>query len=239
MTDAAPVQSAGQGVRAACRHCLGRHPATGGVLSEAEAGIIHQHRTRQSFRARKTICIEGQTPPFFIGNIISGVIKLAFSGVPGEVSALLFPGDFLGPFGTPEAVSCTASALSDCELCCFEGTGLHRVFAHHPNLQENFLQHFADAVERARADAAKLRRPQAVARVAALLRIFADHTDDQQQGEVQMPLLRTEIALLLGLTTETVSRCLSQMRHDGIIRPLSRRSVVIKNPLRLQALAES
>ncbi len=223
---------------AVCRHCLGRHPATGGMLSEAEKDFIHTYRKRLRFAARETICAEGRAPPFFIGNLISGVVKLAFSAVPGEMGALLFPGDFLGPFGDSGAVTCTASALSDCELCCFEGAGLHSVFARHPRLQESFLQHFADAVERAREDAAKLRRPQAAARVAALLRIFAEHTDGESEG-VQLPLRRVEIARLLGLTTETVSRCLSQMRQDGIIRPLSRGCVIIKSPPRLRALAEN
>ena len=253
MADTQPIPIRSPAARceeAVCRHCLGRHPATGGVLSEAEKNIIHRHRRRLRFGPRETICTEGRTPPFFIGNLISGVVKLDFSGVPGEVGALLFPGDFLGPFANTAAVTCTAAALSDCELCCFEGEGLHRVFARHPRLQENFLQHFADAVERAREDAARLRRPQAVARVAALLRLFAKHAsadedgkDDDEAGrngdEVQLPLRRAEIALLLGLTTETVSRCLSQMRQDGIIRPLSHRSVVIKSPPRLRALAEN
>ena len=253
-----PVQPDAAGCEdAVCRHCLGRHPATGGMLSRAETDLIHEHRTRLRFGARETICRRGKAPPFFIGNLISGVLKLSFAATPGEVDALLFPGDFLGPFGDSAAVTCTAAALSDCELCCFEGAGLHRVFARHPRLQENFLQHFADAIERARQDAAKLRRPQATARVAALLRIFAERADAERNdsgngasnaspgkapprkaGKVQLPLRRTEMALLLGLTTETVSRCLSRMRHNGIIRPLSRHSILIKNRLRLEALAE-
>ena len=256
-----PVQPGAAGCEeAVCRHCLGRHPATGGMLSRAETDLIHEHRTRLRFGARETICRRGKAPPFFIGNLISGVLKLSFAATPGEVDALLFPGDFLGPFGDSAAVTCTAAALSDCELCCFEGAGLHRVFARHPRLQENFLQHFADAIERARQDAAKLRRPQATARVAALLTIFAERADAERNdrdngasnaspgktppskankaGKVQLPLRRTEMALLLGLTTETVSRCLSRMRHNGIIRPLSRHSILIKNRPRLEALAE-
>ncbi len=254
-----PVQPDAAGCEdAVCRHCLGRHPATGGMLSRAETDLIHEHRTRLRFGARETICRRGKAPPFFIGNLISGVLKLSFAATPGEVDALLFPGDFLGPFGDSAAVTCTAAALSDCELCCFEGEGLHRVFARHPRLQENFLQHFADAIERARQDAAKLRRPQATARVAALLTIFAERADAERNGsgasndpsgktpldkankagKVQLPLRRTEMALLLGLTTETVSRCLSRMRHNGIIRPLSRHSILIKNRSRLEALAE-
>ncbi len=237
MAERIPVRAAAQCEESVCRHCLGRHPATGDMLSEAEKDYIHRYRKRLRFKAGETICAEGRTAPFFIGNIISGVVKLAFSGAPAEVGALLFPGDFLGPFGNSAMVTCTAGALSDCELCCFEGAGLHSVFERHPRLQENFLQHFADAVERAREDAAKLRRPQAAARVAALLQLFAEHADGER--EVQLPLRRVEIALLLGLTTETVSRCLSQMRRDGIIRPLSRYCMMIKNPPRLRALAEN
>jgi len=221
-----------------CRHCLGRHPATGGVLSPAETDLIHRHRKRRRFRARETICHAGRTPPFFIGNLIEGVVKLSFAAVPGDVDALLFPGDFLGPFGDSGALTCSAAALTDCELCCFEGAGLHKIFARHPRLQENFLQHFAEAVERAREDAAKLRRPQAAARVAALLGIFAERAAGNGEVEVELPLRRTEMGLLLGLTSETVSRVLSRMRNNGIIRPVSRRAWLIKNLPQLKALAE-
>ncbi|MDD9856162.1 MAG: Crp/Fnr family transcriptional regulator, partial [Gammaproteobacteria bacterium] len=229
-----------------CRYCLGRHPATGGMLSQAETDLIHAHRVRRRFRAHERICAAGRTPPFFIGNLIEGVVKLSFAA-PGAVDALLFPGDFLGPFGDSGRPTCTAAALTDCELCCFHSAGLHRVFARHPRLQENFLQHFAEAVERAREDAAKLRRPQAAARVAALLNIFAARAqtaaaaDQSLAGapgdagiEVQLPLRRAEMGLLLGLSPETVSRALSRLRDRGIIRPISRRAWLIKDPPQLK-----
>jgi len=222
-----------------CRYCLGRHPATGGMLSQAETDLIHAHRKRRRFRAQQSICAAGRTPPFFIGNLIEGVVKLSFAA-PGAVDALLFPGDFLGPFGDGRP-TCTAAALTDCELCCFRSAGLHRVFERHPRLQENFLQHFAEAVERAREDAAKLRRPQAAARVAALLNIFAARAANGAPGdgdiEVKLPLRRAEMGLLLGLSPETVSRALGRMRDDGVIRPLSRRAWLIKDPPQLESLA--
>jgi len=239
-----------------CRHCLGRHPATGGVLSQAETDLIHAHRARRQFRAHESICAAGRAPTFFIGNIIEGVVKLSFAA-PGAVDALLFPGDFLGPFGDAPP-TCSAAALTECELCCFQSAGLHQVFERHPRLQENFLQHFAEAVARARADAAKLRRPQAAARVAALFAIFAaraqsgdagDGDDGDARGdknggrgaglEVALPMRRAEMGLLLGLSPETVSRALSRLRDTGVIRPLSRRAWLIKDLAQLKALARN
>ncbi|MGI9310186.1 MAG: Crp/Fnr family transcriptional regulator [bacterium] len=233
---------AGRCEEALCRQCLGRHPAVGDLLSEDDKAFIHRYRKRLRFAPGERICAHRKLPPFVIGNLTAGVIKLTFPTVPGRVGALLFPGDFLGPFSDSASVHYSASALSDCELCCFEGAGLHRVFARYPTLQQNFLRHFAESLERAREDAAKLRRPQAAARVAALLRLFAERADDEREHgerEVELPLTRAETALLLGLTTETVSRCLSRMRRDGIIRPHSRHHMTIKSPPRLKALAEN
>jgi len=254
-----------------CRYCLGRHPAAGGALSQAETDLIHRYRARRRLRAHERLCAAGRAPPFFIGNIIEGVVKLSFAADPDAVDALLFPGDFLGPFGDA-GPTCTAAALTDCELCCFQSAGLHRVFDRHPRLRENFMQHFAHAVERAREDAAKLRRPQAAARVAALLNIFAaravasagdgddggDGDDDRGGGgggggvgvggdgdvrnrglEIELPLRRSEMGLLLGLSPETVSRALSRLRQAGVIRPVSRRAWLIKAPAKLAALAEA
>jgi CRP/FNR family nitrogen fixation transcriptional regulator len=58
-----------------------------------------------------------------------------------------------------------------------------------------------------------------------------------QGGSVELPMQRTDIADHLGLTIETVSRTLSQMVRDGLIKlAATGRTIVISDKAALQAL---
>jgi CRP/FNR family nitrogen fixation transcriptional regulator len=53
---------------------------------------------------------------------------------------------------------------------------------------------------------------------------------------VDLPMQRTDIADHLGLTIETVSRTLSQMVRDGLIKLAAGRTIILSNKPALQQL---
>ncbi len=55
---------------------------------------------------------------------------------------------------------------------------------------------------------------------------------------MRLPLHRDEIAEYLGLTLETVSRCFTRLRNDGLIRMLKSDLVSVVHRPGLQALAQ-
>lgn len=54
-----------------------------------------------------------------------------------------------------------------------------------------------------------------------------------------LPVTRTQIAELLGLTIETVSRQLTRLKNDGVIALPGARAVTIRDRLALEARAEA
>ncbi len=175
----------------------------------------------------------GKRPPY-LANLVAGAVKLTAVDAPDSVDALLLSPDFIGPFAGGESLS--AVALSRCELCCFDQASLAQVFARHPRLQARFLRHFMDALARLRAESALLLRPQASAKVAALLWMLARR--HPPGAEIALPLKGVEVAELLGLAAETVSRMMSRLRADRIIQPLGRGRFRVPDLDRLRQFAD-
>jgi CRP/FNR family nitrogen fixation transcriptional regulator len=74
-------------------------------------------------------------------------------------------------------------------------------------------------------------------RVAGFLLEMAERA--QAHNEVDLPMSRQDIADYLGLTIETVSRTLSQLRAEGLIRMLTLHSLELADADRLGDLAEA
>jgi CRP/FNR family nitrogen fixation transcriptional regulator len=79
-------------------------------------------------------------------------------------------------------------------------------------------------------------RQNAVERIAAFLLDMADRQGGLEQFDLAMS--RSDIGDYLGLTIETVSRVLSKLRAQGIIRLVSLRTIEIVKPRALRALSE-
>ena len=213
-----------------CRNCLARHPAVGGALSAAETEELH--RRRKLLYIAPGGALRAGAEPYF-AHVVSGMMKLAPTDDLHAVSAVLFPADFFGAFC---GRGLAAVAVGHCELCCFRRDDLLFLFDRHPRLSASFWQHALDALARAQDNAALLRGGAAGARVAAFLHLLA-RREEAAGAELTMPLSRAEIGELLGLSAETVSRAISKLRADGVIRPRSRSTFSIAEPRRLSALA--
>ncbi|KAI93898.1 hypothetical protein T281_14045 [Rhodomicrobium udaipurense JA643] len=88
-----------------------------------------------------------------------------------------------------------------------------------------------------------LGRKSSYERVASLLLIIARRTRNagaqpvhENCAEFELPLTRSELADYLGLTLETVSRKVSQLKQQGLIELRSTRDVVVPN---VELLAEA
>ena len=71
-----------------------------------------------------------------------------------------------------------------------------------------------------------------------LLTLAPHETDDAPEEVLPLHLSRNEIAEVLGLTVETVSRIMAKLQRDGVI-DAPRGGIYIRNRQRLQTLAGS
>lgn len=148
--------------------------------------------------------------------IRKGDIKLYQHGRDGgqHIIEFLGPGAWVGLESLNEHQRhAGAVALTDCELAAVPYTMLISLLDRQPRSAEAFGQLLSGTIARHQQHAAMLRSTTAVQRVAQ----FLLHRLAQAHGVARatLPMSRQDIADYLGLTSSTVSRCLSALRRRG------------------------
>lgn len=176
-------------------------------------------------------------------NVMSGVVKLTKTMADGrqQIVGLQFAPDFLGrPFSDESAL--TAEAATTVELCSFPRTAVERMMAEQPDMGSRILKQTLRELDQARDWMVTLGRKTAAEKVASFLLMIARNVDpaaDPEATTFELPLSRAEIADFLGLTIETVSRQLTRLRSDRVIRIENNRQVTVDDMRRLAARAGS
>lgn len=214
-------------------------------MSAPERDTLNQlGRTRQ-IRAGETLFWQGDDEQA-VANVISGVMKVTSATGDGREQTLgiLYPADFVGrPFTSGNAV--TVTALTDVEVCTFARADFDAFARDHPLLEHRLLELTFDELDRAREWMLLLGRKSADERLAAFLLHISDRlrtanacVECAGDGErFTLPFGRQQIADMLALTIETVSRRMTVMRTKGYIDTPSRREVIIRDRRGLTMLA--
>jgi CRP/FNR family transcriptional regulator len=174
-------------------------------------------------------------------------LKLCASTSDGreQTVGLLYPADFVGQLYADRS-SFTVTALTDAELCVFPRSLFEGVLHDHVRMERLMLQRTLSALEDARGRMLSLARRSAEERVAGFLIDMADRVGNAgcraiDTGPVtfDLPLTRGEIADLLGLTIETVSRQLTRLKVANIIAAPSLRAITIRDRAALAARSDA
>ena len=109
-----------------------------------------------------------------------------------------------------------------------------------PGLEHRLLQQTLKELDEASDWMVTLGRKTAAEKVASFLLLIARNIDPTiapgtKAAAFDLPLTRADIADFLGLTIETVSRQLTKLRADGVIRIENNRHVAVDNLDRLEA----
>jgi CRP/FNR family transcriptional regulator len=179
-------------------------------------------------------------------NIIEGVLKLGSSTADGRVQivGLLYPADHLGRlFAVRVDYDCTA--LTDAELCVFPRRQFEAALTDFQKLERSLLERTMAELDNSRQWMLLLGRKTAEEKVASfLLHIIARMKPEGCTGQAvertyQLPLSRGQIADVLGLTIETVSRQMTKLKTANVIALPTSREVTILNLPALGRLAEA
>lgn len=174
--------------------------------------------------------------------LIKGALKVASVDEQGteRILAIVHPAGFVGELFAPFAHH-DVVALTDSELCVFPRSEIARAVDKHPRLAQALLRRSQEELLQSRELLALSGRRSASAKVAGLLMGLAEAASESSchpAHEFELPLTRGEIAGMLGLTIETVSRALTKFERDGVIRRKGARGIELVDPARLGALAE-
>jgi CRP/FNR family transcriptional regulator, anaerobic regulatory protein len=174
-------------------------------------------------------------------NILSGVVKLTMMMPDGrqQIVGLQFAPDFLGrPFQSESRIS--AAAASTVRICAFPRGALETLVRQSPELEHRLHLQALRELDEAREWMLTLGRKTAIEKVASFLLLLARHNELNPAAEpirFDIALSRAEIADSLGLTIETVSRQMTQLRKSGTIVMETPRIVTVLDLARLAGAA--
>jgi CRP/FNR family transcriptional regulator len=154
-------------------------------------------------------------------NVVSGALKVTASTADGreQIVGLLFPGDFVGqPFAGEAPL--TVTTLTETDLCIYPRAGFEQMLDKYPRMERMLLARTMASLNEAHGRMLALGRKNAQERVAGFLLELVEHAGSRGSDgllHVQIPISRSEMADLLGLTIETVSRQLTRLRAAEVI----------------------
>ena len=223
-----------------CATCPVRDRAACAALSDPERNELARiGRTRRVSRG-ETLFAAGDDSGA-CATLIRGALKIASYGDDGteRILSLIHPAGFVGEMFMAVAHH-DVVALADSELCLFDRSDYEAAVDRFPALAKALLRRSAEDLFDARSLVELQARRDSKGRVAAFLLAMAraaSHSPCHPAREFELPLSRGEMAGLLGLTIETVSRQVTALERSGIIARNGQRGIGITDPAQLAALA--
>lgn len=197
--------------------------------------------TMQRLRPEQSVFHEGD-PAKRVFMVTQGALKLYTLLADGrrQVTGFMFPGDFLG-MSVDEEYAFTVEALEDTELYWFTREAFDRFLSEHPQVERELYRLAAHELAEAQRQMVLLGRKSAAERLASFfmsLLVRAERASGAPATSFDLPMTRVDIADYLGLTKETVSRMLADLRGRGLIRLQAQNRVEVLDRNRLRAMGE-
>ena len=227
-----------------CRSCEARHGGICGALTPAQLTELSKHTERTAHpRDIQLLAIDEDTEKY--SNILSGVIKLTklMSDGRQQIVGLQFAPDFLGrPFS--DGSGTIAETATNVRICSFPKSAVENMIKQSPAMEHRLHEQHMRELDEAREWMLTLGRKNATEKVASFILMLLSHIDPEHEGEesdieISLPLKRADIADFLGLTIETVSRQVTNLRKLGVISVNDRKSILVTNSEKLKQLANS
>ena len=228
-----------------CQACSVRNRAICADLDDEELAMLNRIGRQRQLTPGEALLWEGDEA-VFVANVVSGVLKLSTQTSDGreQILGLAYSSDFLGrPFGETSPYS--VEALTEATVCIFRRADFETFTREHGRLEHKLLERTLGELDRTRRWMLLLGRMNAEEKLAALLLEIGSRgsaascapASSPEADHFELPMSRQQIADLLGLTVETVSRQFTKFREDGIIAMQGRRGVTLRRRDLLETLA--
>ena len=172
--------------------------------------------------------------------VAEGAAKLAAHVGPDreQVVAFAFAGEILH-LSPASPTSYELHALTDCRLVAFPIDGLVQTLAVNTRVVGALFGQTLSALDRARERTVLVGRKTAQERTASFLLDMVERIGTTKGGTISLtlPMSRREIADSLGLTIETISRQLTELRESGAILTRGRSGIELLDLKQLRELA--
>jgi CRP/FNR family transcriptional regulator len=211
-----------------------------GVLTDDELPRLLAIFTTVGVDAHQPIIDEGEAADYLF-NVTAGAVKL-YKLLPDgrrQITGFLFGGDFLG-IAMNEKYAYSAEAVGKVSLCRFPRRKLESLLDEFPKLEKRLLGMASNELVQAQDQILLLGRKTAQEKIVSFMLSLSDRAVKRgsEPSPIALPMGRADIADYLGLTTETVSRTITNLKRDGLIRLLQGGRVDLPDPEALRDLAD-
>ena len=228
-----------------CALCSVRNRSICSALDSTEIVALSAISRQRTLAAGESLAWEGEDS-VLLANVIAGILSFSSAMPDGreQIVGMVYPADFIGrPFGGATPYSVTA--LTEARVCVFSRNDFDRLARQHSLLEHKLLERTLQELDRARRWMLLLGRKNAEEKLATfLLELSArlvergcEYAEMTALDRIELPFTRQQIADVLGLTIETVSRQFSMLAKQAVIALPSHRDVVILDRLQLEFLA--
>ncbi len=224
----------------ACETCPVRDSAACAVLNEEERDALAAAGRTRVLKRGEMLFAAGDDEAA-CATLVSGALKVSAIDRDGneQILALVHPSGFIGELFAPFAHH-DVVALTESRLCTFAKGDIERAIDDYPALARALLRRSQEDLLATRNLLELTAHASAEARLAALVHDFAAAASESSchlAREFELPLTRGEIANMLGLTIETVSRKLGELEEMRAIARKGKRGIELVDPALLQALS--
>lgn len=207
-------------------------------LSDSELRKLESVVEERSFR-KNEIIFRAQEPGTALFLIKRGRVKVSMNDKSGReiILGILEAGDFFGEMSLldSEPRSATVSSLEPCQALIVSRDQFLQFIPRHPELVMKMLTTLSLRLRKTDEKISRLVFADAYEKVASvLMEIIKEQKIPLDIGtEVPLSLTRKELADLVGLSRETVTRVIADFQRAGLVR-IERRRIAIINPAKLK-----
>jgi len=162
---------------------------------------------------------------YIVANGKIRIYRLSESGKE-QLLRILVPGDFTGELAlfketTHEAF---AEAIADTEVCMMKRAHLQALLLKYPSISLKILTEFSNRLEETEKQTARVATEAVETRIALFL---ADCLEIEESREIILPMSKKDLASYLGTTPETISRKLTELEQQGLIKQKPHKKIEI------------
>ena len=188
-------------------------------LTPAEFEVIIGTAREKHFDRRETIFTEGD-PVRQVAMLPSGLVKITQMGLSGNevILRLSGAGEVVGPYrvSTNSIHSSAVQAVQPCVALIWDAEVFEKLVAQIPTFRTNIVRALEERLREMEQRLREVSTEKVGSRLNSELVRLSDRVRRTENGHLEIPLSRAELAQLTGTTLFTVNRLLCQWQMEGI-----------------------
>lgn len=225
-----------------CSTCGARDQGLFCSLTGSHLLKLDRQKIAHEYQRGQVIFYEGN-PPLAVYCVYSGVIKLYKSGKNGKkvLIRLLGPGEIVGyrALVANELYAATAEAVVDTTICTISKETIELILKNDSEITMRLMAKLAAELRISEEQMVTRTQDPVRQRTARFLLWLLENHDppSKKANKITLPLLREEMAQMIGTTPETLSRVLREFSDRGLIA-LDRKDIFVPKPRSLRRVAD-